>query len=207
MRYTTKVRLRKAIYISIVILVFIALNYFLITKVFNKTTPIEKSAVLIATGNTSQIFPYEDGSIAIIGDQINCYDSKGNLLYTATLPSEGMKAYRNDKLTICWDTNLYPNLVVILDEFGEDKFQEQLDGEEILMATCNSSQFAVAILEEDQTWLRVYNLEGVLIEENVQPFLSVLSIGYFGEKDIQLWDLMLDYHGTLPITRLYTSHP
>ncbi|MCK5128950.1 MAG: hypothetical protein KAQ68_03790 [Clostridiales bacterium] len=203
MRYTAKVRLRKAIYIAIAIIVFIALNYFLITKVFITKTPIEKSAVEIANGVDVGVFPYDDGSVVVIGDQLVCYDTKGVALFTTTLPAVQMKAQRNGDLTICWQENV----IMIIDELGIAKPYHQLGTVNILMATCSPSQYAVALIEEDQLWLRVYDLNGILIEQDVQPFLSALSIGYFGEKNEQLWALMLDYHGTLPITRLYTSHP
>jgi hypothetical protein len=191
--------------IAFAIIALIALNYWLFTKVFRQTTPIEKSAVLIASGETSAVYPYADGVIAVTDKEATCYNHKGEKLFTTTLPTEGMKAYRNGKNTICWVTNI----VVVIDDRGEIIITKQLEKSDtkILMATCNSSQFAVGILQEQQSWVRVFNFQGAEIASTLYPDQSILGIGYFGEKDEQLWTLAMDYHGTLPITKINTNHP
>lgn len=202
MRYTTRTRLKKLVYIAIAIIAFVALNFWLFTKVFRRTTPIEKSAVLIASGENAAAYPYDDGVITVTDSQIICYDYKGNKLFTSVLPLENMKAYRNGDITVCW----YANVAVILNKSGEILLKLELDGQ-ILTAASNSSQFAVAIIEEEQSWIRVFDLTGTEVAADLKPDMSILDIGYFGEKDIQLWTLLLDYHATLPITRIETNHP
>jgi hypothetical protein len=78
---------------------------------------------------------------------------------------------------------------------------------EILFATCNSEQFALAVIEEGQSKIRVYDFNKIDIWTNLFPDMSVIGMGYFGDSYDQLWSLALDYHGTTPITRLYTNYP
>lgn len=203
MRYTTRTRLRKAMLIVLAIIALVALNYWLFTRVFRQTTPLEKSAVLIASGENSAVYPYEDGVIAVTDTEVTCYDHEGNKLFATTLPIEGMKAFRNGKNTVCWVSNI----IVVINDRGEVVLQKQLESSEILMATCNANQFAVGILKDQQPWIRVFNFQGGEIAETLYPDQSILGIGYFGDKDEQLWTLALDYHGTLPITKINTNHP
>ena len=204
MRYSTRIRLRKFIYITIAIIAFIALNVLLFTTFINKSKSIQRSVVLIASGETAKAYPYEDGVITVSGTQVNSYDYTGQIQYSSEVPREDMSAYRNDGVTVLW----HSNLVVVLDSTGENQCVLELPNEgTALFATCNSSQFAVAVMEEGQSKVRVYDFNKAEIWTNLLPDMSILSIGYFGEDYDQLWTLALDYHATIPITRLYTNYP
>ncbi len=204
MRYSTRVRLKKYIYIAIAIVVFIGLNILIFTTLINKSQSIQKSAVLIASGENAKAYPYENGVITVNGTQVISYDYLGQIQYTWEAPREAMDAYRNDGVTILWHTNI----AVLLDNTGEVLcVQEMPNSGTILFGTCNSEQFAVAVIEEGQSKVRVYDFNKIEIWTNLFPDMSVLSIGYFGESYDQLWSLALDFHGTIPITRLYTNYP
>ncbi len=204
MRYSTRVRLKKYIYIAIAIIAFFGLNILIFSAIINKNQSIQKSVVGIASGENAKAYPYEDGVIAVVGTQVKSYDYMGEVQYEYEAPREGMQAFRNDNITILWHTNI----AVILDNTGEVlSVQEMPNQGTILFGTCNSEQFAVAVIEEGQSKVRVYDFNKIEIWTNLFPDMSVLSIGYFGESDDQLWSLALDYHGTIPITRLYTNYP
>ena len=203
MRYSTRVRLKKYIYIAIAIIAFIALNIVLFTTVLNKSKSIERSVVKIASGENTKVYPYDGGVIAVEGTEVTSYDYSGQKQFTAQAPWEDMQAYRNDGYTILW----YSNLAVILNSAGEVRHTQDLSGADAFLATCNSSQFAVAVIEEGQTKIKVYDFNGIEIWDNLYTDMTIMDIGYFGEKDAQLWTLALDYHGTIPVTRLNTNHP
>ncbi len=203
MRYSTKVRLKKMIYIALAIIAFVALNILLFRTVLNKSRSIEKSVVKIASGENAKAYPYESGVVTVTGTEVVSYDYTGQVQFTTTAPIENMKAYRNGDYTVLWESNL----VIILDSTGESRHEQPLGDLEAILATCNSSQFAVVVNEEGQYKIRVYDFYGIEIWDNLYPDMSILDIGYFDANDSQLWTLALDYHGTIPITRLFTNHP
>ena len=106
--------------------------------------------------------------------------------------------------TVLWETNL----VVILNSAGEVRINYDL-GTNVTAITgvCNSSQFAVAVIEEGQYKIKVYDFNEIEVWDNLYTDMSILDIGYFGEKNDQLWTVALDYHGTIPITRITTNYP
>jgi len=205
MRYSTRVRLKKMIYIAIAILAFIAINIVLFTTVLSKSKSIEKSVVKLTNGENAKAYPYDDGVIIVSGTQVTSYDYMGQKQFDSEgMPHEDMKAYRNGDTTVLW----YSNVVVVLNSAGEVRHTQDLGTLGVaIMAVCNSSQFAVAVLEEGQSKIRVFDFNGIEIWDNLYSDMSLLDIGYFGENDRQLWTLVLDFHGTLPITRLFTNHP
>ena len=204
MRYSTRVRVKKMTYIMIAIVVFIAVNILLFTTVLNKSRSIEKSVVHIARGENSKAYPYNDGVITVDGNHVVSYDYTGEKQFETDVERENMKAYRNGDNTVLWKTNL----AIVLNSAGEVRLLQDVGiNNEIIMAVCNSSQFAVALIEEGQTKIRVFDFNGIEIWDNLYTDMTILDIGYFGGKDQQLWTLILDYHGTIPVTRLYTNHP
>ena len=205
MRYSARVRLKKMIYISIAIIVFAAINVLLFTTVLNKSRSIQKSVVRIASGENAKVYPYENGVITVDGTNVRSYDELGQVQFDTEVPRADMQAYRSGSYTVLWETNL----VVILNSAGEVRINYDLGTNDIktIMAVCNSSQFAVAVIEEDQYKIKVYNYNEIEIWDNLYTDMSILDIGYFGEKNDQLWTLALDYHGTIPITRITTNYP
>lgn len=204
MRYSTRVRVKKMTYIIIAIIAFVAVNVVLFTTLSNKSRSIEKSVVRIASGENAKAYPYADGVITVTGTHVVSYDYNGEVQFETDVERENMKAYRNGDITVLWKTNL----VIVLNSAGEVRRSQDVgETNNIIMAVCNSSQFAVAMLEEGQNKIRVFDFNGIEIWDNLFPDMSILDIGYFGEKNQQLWVLALDYHGTIPITRLTTNHP
>ena len=206
MRYSTRVQLKKTIYIFIAIIAFAAVNIVLFTTVLNKSRSIEKSVVKIVSDENARAYPYEDGVIIISGTQVSSYDYTGQKQYETDVQYDNMMAYRSGNFTVLWQKN--KNVVMILDADGEKRLTQDLGEEDkAIMAVCNASQFAVSVIEEEQNKIRVFDFHGVEIWNNLFTDMSIMDIGYFGDKDQQLWVLALDFHGTLPITRLTTNHP
>jgi hypothetical protein len=191
-------------YIIIAIAVFVAVNVLLFTTLLNKSRSIEKSVVRIASGENARAYPYEGGVVTVDGVHVTSYDYNGEKQFETDVERENMQAFRNGDNTVLWQTNL----AIVLNSAGEVRVPHDVgETNEIIMAVCNSSQFAVAVIEEGQVKIRVFDFHGIEIWDNLFTDMTILDIGYFGEKDQQLWTLILDYHGTLPITRLYTNYP
>jgi hypothetical protein len=196
--------LKKYIIIAIAIIAFVGLNILIFTTIINKNQSLQNSIEEIASGENAKAYPYEDGVIAVVGTNVKSYDALGQIQYEYEAPRENMQAYRNDDVTILWHTNI----AVLLDKTGEVLCIVEMPNKgNIFLGTCNAEQFAVAVIEEEQSKVRVYDFNKIEIWTNLFPDMSILSIGYFGESYEQLWSLALDYHGTIPITRLYTNYP
>ncbi len=166
-------------------------------------TPDYAKAALSLPGSDPSVFPYADGVLSINERQLVCCDLKGKSLWTAALPTDGMKATRLGNLTAVWGENI----VEILDEKGISIIVQNTEGT-VLTVALGQTQYAVVVSEDGQSRMRLYNLSSKdPIDEVFFPDERVLGVGFYGDKLAQLWALFIDSHGTTPVTKLNTYFP
>ena len=180
----------------------VSLAIFGIVKLFSGTPDYAKTAILLP-GNNPSVFPFKDGVLCIDGRQLVCSGLKGQTLYTANLPADGMKACRQGSLTAVWGGKV----VEIIDEYGASIKLLPTAGDVVTVAL-GMTQFAVVTTEEGQPRMRLYNLtKNEPFDEVFFTDERVIGVGFYGDKLSQLWTLFIDSHGTQPVTKLYTYYP
>jgi hypothetical protein len=180
----------------------LGLAVFGIVKLFSGTPDYAKTAILLP-GTNPGVYPFKDGVLVIDGRQLVCCDLKGQSLWTANLPADGMKATRQGNLTAVWGGKV----VEIIDENGSSIKLQDTAGD-VSTVALGLTQYAVVTTEEGQPRMRLYNLTAT--DPIDQVFFTderVLGVDFYGDKLSQLWTLFIDSHGTQPMTKLYTYYP
>lgn len=207
LRYTTRKKILRIVIIVVSIVLFIGLNVLIFMTIAKPKTPLGKRLVELNISEFSHIYPYEDGILCVDGYLLSCYDSNGVFLYSADLPEVDMKASRSGDRTIVWSDTI----AQVFNESGINLLQKQLfdmgDDSKILMGRCGSQYFVLATIEEGQYRARIYDLEANDVDTILFSELSLLDLGFYGETGNQLWSLLLDYHGTVPISKMRTDQP
>lgn len=191
---------------AIVAVALVSFAVYGLVKLISGTPNLDNEAVHLPPSDQDGVFPWQDGALFIDKTTLVCTDLQGTQLWTRpfTLPTTGMKASRVGNLTAVWGGRY----VVILDENGIAKQTMPSITGDIVMAAPGQDYYAVVTKEENQHRLRIYNVkDGKQIDEELFPYQSVLGIGFFGDKLGQLWTLVVDSHGTEPVTKLTTYYP
>ncbi|MEX1377061.1 MAG: hypothetical protein AB1Z23_06225 [Eubacteriales bacterium] len=204
MRYSTKKRISKYIFWLLIAGLILILNLWLFFIV-QPVTRIEKDLIKLDVSPYAKAFPYEEGLIFVDQKELICLDLKGREKFRKELPSFDMEAYRNGDATVVWNDQV----AQIYNELGERILEKTFDGtgSQILFARTGNSYFALATREEGQYRARIYDYEANEVDIMYFPFQSILDLGFFGESGDQLWAMLLDSHGTVPITKVRTDHP
>jgi hypothetical protein len=173
-----------------------------LVKLISGTPSLDTDAVHLPSSDPDSVFAWQNGALFIDKITLVCTDLSGKDLNTK-LPAINMKAARVGNLTAAWGSGY----VVILDENMQAKSMLNVTGD-IVMAAPGQDYYAVVTKEENQHRLRVYNVkDSKQVDEELFPYQSVLGMGFFGDKLGQLWTLVVDSHGTEPVTKLTTYYP
>lgn len=203
MRYKTKRRIRRIVLIAVIALALIGALTFVVYRAINPVAPVNKRTVELPAAPGDSIYGWESGFLCVSGRTLVCVDTAGKPLWTADLPVDGMEVTRAYGLTAAYKGNMY----VLIDSNGSVLATQELTTGNILMMRCGSSGVAVLTQEEDQHRLWVYDLGGGLVDNARFPYLSVLAMDYYGLDGKLLWVLVLDSHGTIPVSWYRSYHP
>lgn len=207
LRYSTRKRIIKISTVVGGLILFVVLNIIIFMTVARPKTPLEKRLVQLDVSAEAQIFPYADGILSVDKKLLTCYDIQGAVLFTVELKEANMQADRSGSNTVVWDNN---NLY-IYDENGIEQVSMEMpytnEQDQILLARCGKRYFVISTIEEEQHKARVYDYDSQLVDEMLFPFQSMINLGFYGETGNQLWALLLDSHGTMPICKMRTDQP
>jgi len=204
LRYTTKRKILRYMFWLFLAAVIVLLNIWLIFVV-KPVTRLEKDLIELDVSIYSRVYPYENGLIVIDQRDLISYDLKGREQFRVVLPEFDMEASRKGNVTVVWsatNSQIYnEDGVLILEKplYTEDS--------KILFGRTGEDYFALATLEEGQYKARIYDYEANDIDDMLFPSQSILNIGFYGDSGNQLWALLLDSHGTIPISKVRTDHP
>lgn len=204
MRYSTRKKLVKhSLWIALaLIILFINIWVFFIVK---PVTRLEKDLIELDVSIYSRIYPYDEGLMVIDQRELISLDLKGDELFRVELPEFDMQAYRNGNVTVVWTSKI----AQIYNRKGQMVLEKpmQSDVVEILFGRTGKSYFVLATIEEGQYKARIFDYEAKYVDDMLFPSQSMLDLGFFGDSGDQLWALLLDSHGTIPITKIRTDHP
>lgn len=174
-----------------------------IVKWIGGTPTLDKNAAHLPNSDPSGVFAWDNGMLFVDGRNLICQGLNKSDDWQTNLPETGMKAARVRSITVAWGGKS----VVVVDEKGEQKPMPQISGD-VVMAVPGSKYYAVVTKEENQHRLRIYNVKDAsLVDKDAFPYQSVLGMGFFGQSLSQFWVLIVDSHGTEPVTKLRTYYP
>lgn len=174
-----------------------------IVKWIGGTPTLDRNAVHLPNSDPSGVFAWENGMLFVDGRQLSCQELSGDKSWSTPLPETGMKAARVGDITVAWGGKS----VVVVDGKGDQKPMPQLNGE-VVMAAPGLKYYAVVTKEENQHRLSIYNVKDAsFVDGDLFPYQSVLGMGFFGKNLNQIWTLVVDSHGTEPVTKLKTLYP
>lgn len=203
MRYTTKKRITKSLLWLSLAVAIVIVNIWLIFVV-QPITRLEKDLIKLDVSAYARVYPYDDGLMVVDQRELISYNLDGKEDFRIELPVFDMHASRNGNVTVVWDDTT----AQIYNEEGLQILQKQMsDGGQILFGRAGHSYFVLATIEEGQYRARIYDYEAKHIDTMGFPYQSMLDLGFFGDSGDQLWALLLDSHGTIPITKVRTDHP
>ncbi len=204
MRYSTRKKITKYLLWLAAAGVIVLINIWLIFVV-QPVTRLEKDLIKLDVSAYARVYPFDEGIMAIDQKELICFDLNGKEQFRVDLPEFDMDAYRNGNVTVVWDSD---NAII----YNKDGLQilgkeVQGAGSRILFGRTGEDYFALATIEEGQYRARIYDYEANDIDNMLFPSQSMLDLGFFGDSGNQLWALLLDSHGTIPITKVRTDHP
>jgi len=204
LRYTTRKRIRRYLLWLSLAAVIVLINIWLIFIV-QPVTRLERDLIKLDISPYSRVYPYDDGLIVIDQKDLISFDVRGKEQFKEELPEFDMHASRNGNVTVVWDDDN----ALIYNELGQKILGKELTGtgNRILFGRAGSSYFVLATIEEGQYRARIYDYEANEVDDMGFPYQSMMDIGFFGDSGDQLWALLLDSHGTIPITKVRTDHP
>ena len=204
MRYTTKRKITKYLIWLGAAAVIVLVNIWLIFVV-QPVTRLEKDLVELNVSIYANVFPYDEGVVVVDQRELISFDLKGREEFRVDLSEFDMQAYRNGNVTVVWDDNT----AQIYNEEGVLILAKEIENDdvEILFGRTGTNYFALATIEEGQYRARIYDYEANDITNMLFSYQSMLDLGFFGDSGDQLWALLLDSHGTIPITKVRTDHP
>jgi hypothetical protein len=200
-RYRTKRRIRRIVFITLIALAFIGALTFVIYRVINPVAPVSKRTVTLPV-SPGGVYGWESGFLCVNDRTLVCVDETGLELWTAELPDSGMSVTRAFGMTAAWKGRQY----VLIDMSGTQVGSWEI-ATDILMMRCGGSGVALLTREEEQHRLWVYDFRGNVVDEARFPHLSVIAMEYYGGNGKQLWVLVLDSHGTVPVSFYRSYHP
>lgn len=204
MRYTTRKKITTyLLWIGIAALI-IFLNIWLFVIV-QPVTRLEKDLIELDVSAYARVSQYDEGIIAVDQRELISFDMNGKELFRSELPYFDMEASRSGNVTVVWDDKN----AQIFNQEGTAILQKQLQGQsaQILFGRAGADYFALATIEEGQYWARIYDYEANEIDRMLFSYQSILDLGFFGDSGNQLWALLVDSHGTIPISKVRTDHP
>ena len=205
MRYTTKRKITKYLMWLGAAAIIVLVNIWLIFVV-KPVTRLEKNLIELNVSAYSRVYPYDEGVMVIDQRELISFDLKGRENFRVDLPEFDMEAYRKGNVTVVWDNDT----AQIYNEYGVLILAKQIepgDDVEILFGRTGTSYFVLATIEEGQYRARIYDYEANDIANMLFSSQSTLDLGFFGSSGDQLWSLLLDSHGTIPVTKVRTDHP
>lgn len=204
MRYTTRKRITTYIFWIGIAAAIIFANIWLFVIV-QPVTRLEKNLIELDVSPFARIYPYDEGLMVVDQRELISLDLNGKEDFRVDLPSFDMEASRNGNVTVVWDDRN----AQIFNQEGTAILQKQLQGsnDQILFGRAGERYFALATIEEGQYRARIYDYEANEIDYMLFPSQSMLDLGFFGDSGNQLWALLLDSHGTIPISKVRTDHP
>lgn len=204
MRYTTRKKITKyLLWISLAaIIIFANIWLFFIVQ---PVTRLEKDLIKLDVSPYARVYPHDDGLMVVDQTELVSFGLNGREDFRVELPEFDMQAYRNGNVTVVWDNDT----AIIYNELGQKILERILQGtgNRILFGRTGKSYFALATIEEGQYRARIYDYESNEVDTMLFPYQSMLDLGFFGDSGDQLWELLLDSHGTIPITKVRTDHP
>ncbi len=206
MRYSTRKKIRRyAVGIGIALLVvFINIWIFLIVQ---PVTRMEKQMIELDVSVYAKVYPYDNGLVVVDQKELIWFDKNGKEDGRVELPRYDMQAYRAGDVTVVWDAES----AQVYNEEGvlilEKLMQVMSPDGEILFGRTGEDYFVLSTIEEGQYKARVFDYEAKDVDEMLFPYQSMMDLGFFGDTGKQLWVLLLDSHGTIPITKVRTDHP
>jgi len=201
MKYQTKRRIRKSLFIGILGLLFCAAAVFVSIRLF--TTARRQVQLARLPADAGEVYRAGEDIVTIEGNILTRISSNGDPQFSAELPSEAMKVVGSDIMTAVYKDTL----LMLYDKDGNILVQHTLPTP-ILQVSVGDTYYAVVIQGDSQRMVSVYRTDTTAVDENILfPYQQVLDIGLFGKDDAQLWTLSLDVHSTLPISMLKTRNP
>lgn len=203
MKYSTKRKIRRILFAVILILLFITVVMVLINGGMNKSDSIEDTVVMLQADSISDVYAFELGILSLQGTKLTAITHKGEGIFADELPVGDYKLAGSSTMVIAYSKHD----LIILNSKGESLFTQTIP-DEILSVKCGNYMYAITSLVENQYRINIYDLDGNTIGDTLlYPYQSVLSTGWYGDDNEQIWTLALDSHGTLPESRVVTYHP
>lgn len=191
------------IFAIVLILLFTTVVVVLVNGGMDNSDSLEDTVVLLPADSIEDVYPFELGVLTLQGNKLTAIAHTGEGIFADELPSDDFKLTGSATMIIAY--NLHD--LIILNTQGESLFT-QVIADEILSVKSGNSMYAITSLVEGQYRINIYDLDGQSRGDTLMyPYQSVLSTGWYGDDNEQLWTLALDSHGTLPESRVVTYHP